>query len=128
MIVRLPARPDAPRKARQSLRQACADVAGHLLYDAELLTSEIVSSVVMHVGGMLTVAIECDERMLAVAVATSHRAGRCCVAPRQKTSAVAGCRLCIGLPRNGVVTDSPTTPARSSGFGSRFSKDKPSHR
>jgi anti-sigma regulatory factor (Ser/Thr protein kinase) len=51
------------------LRQVCAAFAGHLLYDAEVLTSEIVSNVVKHVGGMLTVAIQCDERNVAVAVA-----------------------------------------------------------
>jgi anti-sigma regulatory factor (Ser/Thr protein kinase) len=65
----LPARPDAPAKVRQSLRRACAALPGHLLYDAELLTSEIVSNVVKHVGGTLTVDIDFDGRNLTVAVA-----------------------------------------------------------
>jgi anti-sigma regulatory factor (Ser/Thr protein kinase) len=65
----LPARADAVAKVRHSLRRNCPALPGHLLYDAELLTSEIVSNVVKHAGGMVTVGIECDGRNLAVTVA-----------------------------------------------------------
>lgn len=69
VTVRLAASPDAAARARQSLREACAAFPGYLLYDAELLTSEIVTNVVKHAGGTVTIAIECDERNLAVEVA-----------------------------------------------------------
>jgi len=69
VTLRLPASPDAPRKARELLRRACPTTPVHLLHDAELLTSEIVTNVVKHVGGMITMVVECDVHKLAVAVA-----------------------------------------------------------
>ena len=70
VTVRLPASPEAPRKARESLRRTCGRTTpGHLLHDAELLTSEIVTNVVKHAGGMITIVVECDARKLSVAVA-----------------------------------------------------------
>ena len=69
VTVRLPASPDAPRRARESLRRTCVATPGHLLHDAELLTSEIVTNAVKHAGGMITMVVECDAYQLAVAVA-----------------------------------------------------------
>jgi anti-sigma regulatory factor (Ser/Thr protein kinase) len=69
VTVRLAANAEAPRKARQSLRRTCLATPGHILHDAELLTSEIVTNVVKHAGGMITMVVECDARNLAVAVA-----------------------------------------------------------
>jgi anti-sigma regulatory factor (Ser/Thr protein kinase) len=67
--LRLAPRPDAPAEARRSLRNACWDVPATVLYDAELLTSEIVTNAVRHARQVITIDIECDERSLAVAVA-----------------------------------------------------------
>ena len=75
VTVRLRARPDAAQRARESLRSACHSVPGHLLYDAELLTSEIVTNVITHAGGMVTIVIDWDEHNLAVAVADDSPCG-----------------------------------------------------
>jgi anti-sigma regulatory factor (Ser/Thr protein kinase) len=68
VTLRVQPRPDAAAKARRTLHDLCRQVPGHLLYDAELLTSEIVTNAVKHATGILTIAIECDGRQLAVAV------------------------------------------------------------
>jgi anti-sigma regulatory factor (Ser/Thr protein kinase) len=68
VTLRLQPSPDAAAKARRTLRGLCPQVPGHLLYDAELLTSEIVTNAVKHATGILTIAIDCDDHKLAVAV------------------------------------------------------------
>src|SRR4051812_16595398 len=69
VTLRLHAGADTAARARRTLRDHCNNVPGHLLYDAELLTSEIVTNAVKHTTGIVTLAIECDGRHLAVAVA-----------------------------------------------------------
>jgi anti-sigma regulatory factor (Ser/Thr protein kinase) len=66
--LRLQARPDAASEARRAVHENCQTMPGHLLYDAELLTTEVVTNSVKHARGMITVAIECDGETLAVAV------------------------------------------------------------
>jgi anti-sigma regulatory factor (Ser/Thr protein kinase) len=68
LTLRLPARADAAAVARRTLHDLCRHAPDHLLYDAQLLTSEIVTNAVRHASGILTIAIECDRRQLAVAV------------------------------------------------------------
>jgi anti-sigma regulatory factor (Ser/Thr protein kinase) len=68
VTLRLQARPDAAAEARRAIHEDCQTMPGHLLYDAELLTTEVVTNSVKHARGMITVAIECDGQTLAVAV------------------------------------------------------------
>jgi anti-sigma regulatory factor (Ser/Thr protein kinase) len=69
VTLRLPPRSDAASEARRTLRSVCPAAPHHLLYDAELLISEVVTNAVRHAHGMLTLAIQCDGHQLAVAVA-----------------------------------------------------------
>jgi two-component sensor histidine kinase len=56
-------------EARRALHESCQTLPDYLLYDAELLTTELVSNSVKHCNGVITVAIECDSTGVAVAVA-----------------------------------------------------------
>jgi anti-sigma regulatory factor (Ser/Thr protein kinase) len=69
VTLRLPARPDAATRARRALHENCQTLPDYLLYDAELLTTELVTNSVKHSTGLITVAIECDNTSIAVAVA-----------------------------------------------------------
>jgi len=71
--MRVSAATDAPKRARVLVRNSCFDLPTAVVDDAELLTSEIVSNVVQHAGGDLTVDIECDEQSIQVAVADESR-------------------------------------------------------
>ena len=65
----LPSSPDAPQLAREFLRTAlhtwALDGLGEI---TELLTSELVTNVVVHVGGPLTLRTSCDAGLLRVEV------------------------------------------------------------
>jgi anti-sigma regulatory factor (Ser/Thr protein kinase) len=51
------------------VREACADrFESEVAADAELLTSELVTNAVLHGSGIVTVAVECDDDGVAVAV------------------------------------------------------------
>lgn len=68
LTLRLPARADAAAVARRTVHDLCRHLPGHLLYDAELLTSEIVTNAVRHASGILTIVIEHDREQLTVSV------------------------------------------------------------
>ncbi len=68
LIMRVPATADAAAEARRTVHDRCGHVPGHLLDVAELLASEIVTNAVMHAGGILTIAIECDLEQLTFSV------------------------------------------------------------
>jgi anti-sigma regulatory factor (Ser/Thr protein kinase) len=68
LTLRLPAQAGTAAEARRSLHDLCRHAPDHRLYDAQLLTSEIVTNAVKHAGGILTIVIECDQETLAVAV------------------------------------------------------------
>lgn len=68
LTLHLPARADAAIVARRTVHDLCRHVPGPLLYDAQLLTSEIVTNAVRHASGILTITIERDGEQLTVAV------------------------------------------------------------
>jgi anti-sigma regulatory factor (Ser/Thr protein kinase) len=68
LTLRLPARAGTAAEVRRTLHDLCHHAPDHRLYDAELLTSEIVTNAVKHAGGILTIVMECDQETLAVAV------------------------------------------------------------
>lgn len=65
----LPVSPEAPALARSFLRSAtCAAHNSHVLDDAVLLVSELVTNSVLHGGPPVVVAVECDGEALQVRV------------------------------------------------------------
>lgn len=65
----LPVSLEAPRMARAFLREAtCTDHSSHVLDDAVLLVSELVTNSVKHGGPPVVVAVECDGEALRVRV------------------------------------------------------------
>lgn len=65
----LPVSPEAPALARDFLRAAtCSVHHGHVLDDAVLLVSELVTNSVLHGGPPVIVAVECDGDALQVKV------------------------------------------------------------
>jgi anti-sigma regulatory factor (Ser/Thr protein kinase) len=59
---------DAPWQARQLLERTCEHLAPAVRADACLVLTEIVTNAVIHARTMITVAIECDDTAVAVAV------------------------------------------------------------
>jgi anti-sigma regulatory factor (Ser/Thr protein kinase) len=58
----LPKDTNSPAAARRFLRQAtCPEHAGHVLEDAVLLVSEVVTNSVVHGGPPIVVAVDCDS-------------------------------------------------------------------
>jgi anti-sigma regulatory factor (Ser/Thr protein kinase) len=73
LLIRLWPTAQACTLARNAVREFCstrdlADVA----YDAELLTSEVVSNAIRHSDGMLTVLLVCANNTIAVAVSDNN--------------------------------------------------------
>lgn len=65
----LPVDGRAPGQARRFLREAsCSPHHAHVLDEAELLVSELVTNAVVHATPPLTVKVECDGTSLRVAV------------------------------------------------------------
>jgi anti-sigma regulatory factor (Ser/Thr protein kinase) len=58
----------APKAARESVRAACAPLAPHLLDDALLLVSEIVTNAVKYGGAPVRLEVDCDDSGILVAV------------------------------------------------------------
>jgi anti-sigma regulatory factor (Ser/Thr protein kinase) len=58
----------APQTARESVRDACAHSAPHLLDDALLLVSEVVTNAVKHGSAPLRLEVDCDRSSIVVAV------------------------------------------------------------
>ena len=59
--LRLPQDETSPAAARQFLRRAtCLEHAGHVVEDAVLLVSEVVTNSVVHGGPPIVVAVDCD--------------------------------------------------------------------
>jgi anti-sigma regulatory factor (Ser/Thr protein kinase) len=68
VTLRLPARPTAVAEARNAVRETCRHLPERTLDDATLLVSELVTNAIRYAGGMITVAIDCDEDHIAIAV------------------------------------------------------------
>jgi len=68
VTLRLPASHSAPAAARRKLRTTCVDLEQGVIDDAELLLSELVTNAVKATAAIITVAIECDDSSIAVAV------------------------------------------------------------
>jgi len=66
--LRLQPQLDAPRQARNHLENTCRHLAPTVRSDASLILSEIVTNAVIHARTMITIAIECDNNSVAVAV------------------------------------------------------------
>lgn len=58
----------APTTARESVRAACAPLAPHLLDDALLLVSEVVTNAVKHGHAPVRLEVDCDGSGIVVAV------------------------------------------------------------
>jgi anti-sigma regulatory factor (Ser/Thr protein kinase) len=58
----------APGQARRQLERICEHLPPVVRSDACLILSEIVTNAVVHARTMITIAIECDQRAVAVAV------------------------------------------------------------
>lgn len=69
VTLRLHPGPEAPRTVRRCLHAVCGDIPAEVLYDAEVLTSEVVTNAVQHGRGTITITIESDEHSLVVTVA-----------------------------------------------------------
>lgn len=70
----LPVSPEAPRLARDFLRSStCVAHSSHVLEDAVLLVSELVTNSVKHGGPPVVVAIDCDGDALQVRVRDGSR-------------------------------------------------------
>jgi anti-sigma regulatory factor (Ser/Thr protein kinase) len=72
----LPLEESSPALARQFLRRAtCPEHASHVLEDAVLLVSEVVTNAVVHGGPPIVVAVDCDSTSgLQVRVRDGNRA------------------------------------------------------
>ena len=57
--------------ARARIAELCTSLSAEACYDAQLLTSELVTNAIRHGSGIVTVAIECDDHSVAVAVGDS---------------------------------------------------------
>lgn len=68
VMLRLPARPTAVARARHAVRDTCGHLPQDTVSDATLLVSELVTNAVRYAGGMITLAIDCGEDSVAVAV------------------------------------------------------------
>lgn len=66
--LRLQPQLDAPRQARHLLQQTCAHLEPAVRADACLILTEIVTNALVHARTMITVAIECGDTAVAVAV------------------------------------------------------------
>ena len=65
----LPISPEAPRLARSFLRSStCREHHGHVVDDAVLLVSELVTNSVKHGGPPVVVAVDCDGSGMEVRV------------------------------------------------------------
>ena len=61
-VCELPRDETSPALARQFLRRAsCTEHAGHVVEDAVLLVSEVVTNSVVHGGPPIVVAVDCDN-------------------------------------------------------------------
>jgi len=69
--LRLQPRRTAVAYARARIAELCNGLPREACYDAQLLTSELVTNAIRHGAGIVTVAIECDETSVAVAVGDS---------------------------------------------------------
>lgn len=68
-VLRLQPVSTAPAEARRAVRSAGAThVATTVTDTAELLASELVTNAITHGAGLVTIAIECEDGTLAVAV------------------------------------------------------------
>ena len=67
-MLRLFPGPKAPAEARAEIAALAVELPPDTTDNAMLLTSELVTNAVLHGSGMVTVAIECDEQAIAVAV------------------------------------------------------------
>ena len=60
-VCELPVEQSSPAVARKFLQRAtCAEHAGHVIDDAVLLVSELVTNSVVHGGPPIVVAVDCD--------------------------------------------------------------------
>lgn len=66
--LRLQPRVEAPAQARRHLEQTCPHLSPAVRSDAAIVLSEVVTNAVLHARTMITIAIECDEAAVAVAV------------------------------------------------------------
>ena len=64
----LPPDRGAPATARESVRTACGPMFPHLIDDAVLLTSEVVTNAVKHGRAPVRLSVNCDHRGIVVAV------------------------------------------------------------
>jgi anti-sigma regulatory factor (Ser/Thr protein kinase) len=60
--------PHAPAVARASVREVCDPVAPHLVDDAALLVSELVTNAVRHGEAPVTLLVDCDPAGITVVV------------------------------------------------------------
>lgn len=58
----------APSEARASVRDACANAVPHLVDDALLLVSELVTNAVQHGHAPVRLSVDCDSSGITVAV------------------------------------------------------------
>lgn len=70
--LRLSANAEAAHQTRRALREACRELPCDALDDVLLLSTELVTNAVRYAGGILTIAVECEARQAAVAVADSN--------------------------------------------------------
>jgi anti-sigma regulatory factor (Ser/Thr protein kinase) len=74
VVLRLQPTAAAPASARKAVEETCASLDDPALSaDAMLLTSELVTNAVMHGTGIVTVAVQCDDEGVAVAVGDQAR-------------------------------------------------------
>jgi anti-sigma regulatory factor (Ser/Thr protein kinase) len=66
--LRLQPQTGAPGQARRHFEQVCSHLPPAVRSDACLVLSEIVTNAVVHARTMITIAIECDGNVVAVAV------------------------------------------------------------
>lgn len=68
----LPADRGAPSAARESVRAACAAVFPHLVDDALLLVSEVVTNAVEHGHAPVQLSVDCDHEGITISVADAN--------------------------------------------------------
>ena len=68
VTLRLSARLSSVAEARHAVQDTCQHLPETTVNDATLLVSELVTNAVLHVGGMVTVVIDCEDDRVAIAV------------------------------------------------------------
>ena len=68
VTLRLPARASAAAEAREAVRDTCRHLPQDTVSDAALLVSELVTNAVRYAGGIITIAIDCQDDAVAIAV------------------------------------------------------------